>query len=75
MSTVFIDGYAEVTAPLVELTRKDFVKKTAFKMAFGPAQREAFARPKRALTSAPALKYPGILLESSLSLPMRQKQE
>ena len=31
-----IDGYAEIRAPLVELTRKGFVKKTAFKKAFGP---------------------------------------
>ena len=59
----FIDGYAEITAPLVELTRKDFVKKTAFKKAFGPAQREAFARAKRALTSAPVLKYPDFTRE------------
>ena len=34
------------------------VKKTAFKTAFGPAQREAFVRAKRALTSTPVLKYP-----------------
>ena len=54
----FIDGYAEITAPLVELTRKGFVKKTAFKKALGTAQREAFARAKRAVTSAPVLKYP-----------------
>ena len=69
-----VDGYAEITAPLVELTRKGFVKKTAFKKAFGPAQREAFGRAKRALTSAPVL-HAQILPESSLSIPMRQKQE
>ena len=44
----FIGGYAEITAPLVELTRKDFVEKAAFKKPFGPALREAFARAKRA---------------------------
>ena len=38
-------------------------KKTAFKKAFGPAQREAFARAKRALTSAPVLKYPDFTRE------------
>ncbi|CAN0550799.1 unnamed protein product, partial [Laminaria digitata] len=54
----FIDGYAEITAPLVELTRKDFIKKAAFKKEFGPPQREAFARAKHALTSALLLKYP-----------------
>ena len=58
-----IDGYAEITAPLVELTRKDYVKKTAFKKAFGPAQREAFARAKRALSSAPVVKYPDFTRE------------
>ena len=34
------------------------VKKTAFKKAFGPAQREAFDRATRALTSAPVPKFP-----------------
>ena len=31
-----MDGYAEITAPLVELTSKEFVKKTAFKKLLGP---------------------------------------
>ena len=43
---------------MVELTRKDHVKNTAFKKAFGPGQREASARTKSALASAPVLKYP-----------------
>ena len=30
----FIDGYAEITAPLVELIRKDFVKKDRFEEGF-----------------------------------------
>ena len=59
----FVDGYAEIAEPLVELTRKDFCQKTAFKKASGPAQREAFARAKRALTSAPVLKYPDFTRE------------
>ena len=59
----FIDGYAEIAAPLIELARKDFVKKTAFKKAFGSAQREAFARAKCALTSAPVHKYPDFTRE------------
>ena len=59
----FVDGYAQITAPLVELARKDFVKKTAFKKAFGAAQREAFASAKRALTAAPVLKYPDFTRE------------
>ena len=59
---------------MVELTRKDSVKKTAFKKALGPAQREAFARAKRALTSATVLKYPDFTREL-ISIPMRQKQE
>ena len=36
MSRRFIDGYAEITAPLVELSRKEYVKNTAFKKALGP---------------------------------------
>ena len=60
----FIDGYAEITAPLVELTRKEFVKRTAFKKAFGLAQREAFARAKHALTYAPVLRYPDCTRDS-----------
>ena len=39
------------------------IKKTPFKKAFGPAQREAFAGAKRALTSAPVLKYPDFTRE------------
>ena len=31
--------------------------------AFGPAEREAFPRAKRALTSAPVLKYPDFTRE------------
>ena len=30
----FIDGYAEITAPLVELTRKDFVKNDRIQEGF-----------------------------------------
>ena len=59
----FMDGYAEITAPLVEHTRKDYVKNTALKKAFGLAQREAFARAKRALRFAPVLKYPDFTRE------------
>ena len=57
----FIDGYAEITAPLVELTRKDFVKRPLSRRLLG--QRVAFARAKRALTSAPFLKCPDFARE------------
>ena len=44
--------------------RKDFVKETAFKKVFGPAQRDAgLSHAKRALTSAPVLEYPGFTRE------------
>ena len=43
----FMDGDVEITAPRVELTGKGFVKKIALTKAFGPAQREAFARARR----------------------------
>ena len=59
----FFDGYAKISAPLVELSCQDIVKKTAFKKAFAPAQREAFARAKRALTSAPVPKCPDFTRE------------
>ena len=32
----FIDGYAVTTTPLVELARKEFVKKTTFIRLLGP---------------------------------------
>ena len=51
-------GNTKVTTSLVELTRKDCVRKTDFKKNDGPTQGEAFACSRRAITSVPVLKYP-----------------
>ena len=53
----FVPNFAEVTAPLVELTRKDFVTRPRFKKALGNAQDTAFAHIKRLLMSAPVLNF------------------
>ena len=60
----YIDGYlyGEITAPLVELTGNEY-KKTASMRAFGPAQRDGFARAKRALTPVLVLKFPDFTRE------------
>lgn len=54
----FVKDYAEITSPLVDLTRKEFTLKKKFKAAWGSAQDEAFAKVKEALTSAPVLHFP-----------------
>ncbi|CAB1120564.1 unnamed protein product [Ectocarpus sp. CCAP 1310/34] len=53
-----IKDYADVTAPLVELTRKDYVKRASFKKAWGSAQDAAFENVKRVLSSTPVLHFP-----------------
>ena len=54
----FVPNYAEITAPLVDLTRKDFATRPRFKKAWGSAQNTAFAHIKRSLVSAPVLNFP-----------------
>ena len=54
----FVKDYPDLTAPLVELTRKSFVKSTSFKKAWGPAQDAAFQKLKDALSEAPVLHFP-----------------
>ena len=54
----FVKDYSDLTAPLVELTRKSFVKRTSFKKAWGPAQDAAFQKLKEALSEAPVLHFP-----------------
>ncbi len=54
----FIDDYAEITSPLVDLTQKSFVKRASFKKAWGPAQDAAFQKLKDALSSARVLHFP-----------------
>lgn len=54
----FIKDYAEITAPLVLLTGKDFVLKSRFKKAWSTEQDNAFERIKRVLSSAPVLHFP-----------------
>ena len=54
----FIPDYAEVTAPLVELTKKEFGKKSSFKKAWNVNHDVAFEHIKRLLVSAPVLHFP-----------------
>ncbi|CAN0522325.1 unnamed protein product, partial [Ectocarpus sp. 12 AP-2014] len=49
----FVKDYSDLTAPLVELTRKSFVKCASFKKAWGREQDTAFQNLKDALSSAP----------------------
>ncbi|CAB1100197.1 unnamed protein product [Ectocarpus sp. CCAP 1310/34] len=51
-------SYADVTAPLVELTRKDYVKRASLIEEWGPAQDAAFENVKRVLSSIPVLHLP-----------------
>ena len=53
-----VSNVAEVIAPLVDLTRKEFATKSRFKKAWGKTQDTAFAHIKRLLMSAPALEFP-----------------
>ena len=54
----FVKDYSDLTAPLVELTRKSFVKRTSFKKAWGPAQDSAFQKLNDAISEAPVLHFP-----------------
>ncbi|CAB1098409.1 unnamed protein product [Ectocarpus sp. CCAP 1310/34] len=54
----FAKNYADLTAPLVDLTRKDFVKPRKFREAWGPDQDAAFQQLKDALYSALVLHFP-----------------
>ncbi|CAB1111480.1 unnamed protein product [Ectocarpus sp. CCAP 1310/34] len=54
----FVKNYADPTAPLVDLTRKDFVKPRKFREAWGLDQDAAFQQLKVALSSAPVLHFP-----------------
>ena len=54
----FIPDYAEVTMPLVDLTRKEFATKSRFKKAWNDNHDIAFAQIKRLLVSAPVLNFP-----------------
>ena len=48
----FVKGYSDLTAPLVELTRKSFIRRTSFKKAWGPAQ-DAASRNSKMLHQKP----------------------
>ena len=53
----FVKDYSDLTAPLVELTRKSCQKRASFKKAWGPAQDAAFQKLKDVLSSAPVLQF------------------
>ena len=54
----FIPDYAEVTAPLVALTQKEYATKSRFQKAWNSNHDIAFAHIKRLLVSAPVLHFP-----------------
>ncbi|CAB1105069.1 unnamed protein product [Ectocarpus sp. CCAP 1310/34] len=54
----FIPDYAEITNPLVELTRKEYATKSRFVKAWNKSHDASFAHLKRLLTSAPVLHFP-----------------
>ena len=54
----FVPNFAEVTAPLADLTREEFATRSRFKKAWGKTQDTAFAHIKRLLVSTPVLKFP-----------------
>ena len=49
----FVKNYSDLTAPLVELTRKDYQRHASFQKAWGPEQDAAFQKLKDTLSSAP----------------------
>ncbi|CAB1120506.1 unnamed protein product [Ectocarpus sp. CCAP 1310/34] len=60
----FIPDLAAVTAPMVDLTKKDAVKSVAKR--WGPKHDEAFAEVKRLLTNAPVLRFPDFSKEFAI---------
>ena len=54
----FVPNFTDVTAPLVDLTRKEFATQPRHKKAWGSAHDIAFAHIKRLLISAPVLDFP-----------------
>ena len=55
----FVPNFTEISAPLVDVTRKEFTKRSRFKKAWGKTQDTAFAHIKRLQVSGPALRFPG----------------
>ena len=54
----FVLEYAEVTAPLVELTKKQYKQRREFEKHWGTTQSEAVTRIKKLLSSPPVLHFP-----------------
>ena len=69
----FVKDYSDLTALLVELTRKSFVKRTSFKKAWGPAQDAAFQKLKDALSEAPVLHFPDFSRDLSFTPTLPSK--
>lgn len=64
----FIKYYAELSAPLVAFTWKDYAIKRCFQKGLGDEQDEAFDGIKRVLQSAPVLYFPDFSRSSSCTL-------
>ena len=54
----FVPEYAEVTAPLVKLTKKQSKQRREFEKHWGATQSEAVTRIKKLLSSPPVLHFP-----------------
>ena len=54
----FAPDYAEVTAPLVELTKNQYKQRREFDKHWGTTQSEAVTRIKKLLSSPPVLHFP-----------------
>ena len=54
----FIPRYADVSGPLVELTKKAYEKRSTFKKAWNTEHTQAFLELKRLISSAEVLRFP-----------------
>ena len=54
----FVPNFSEITAPLVELTKKQFSKRQEFEKHWEPAQSKAITQSKEAFSSPPELHFP-----------------
>ena len=70
----FVPNFAEVTAPLVALTRKGHGTTSKFRKAWGFSQDTALARVKELLSSPPVLKFPDFDREFQVHVDASEKR-
>ena len=71
----FVPDYAEVTAPLVELTKKQYKQRRKFEKHWGTTQSEAVTRIKKLLSCPPVLHFPGCSEEFIVHMQVKQESE